>query len=120
MSGPRIHMQYECESLLRRLLFMEMENHHMLEWLSQLLKENADPDFLVNAEQFQDSCVKAGEEMKNMRNQVAGLEAQLLRGSYEDGKQVFTAFRKLKAAMAAQEKSFSRLNKLFNQYLSGL
>lgn len=113
-------MQYECESWMRRIQFMEMENHYMLQRLSQLIKEYGDPAFLVSAEQFQDSCVAAGEIMKNLRKQVAELEALMMRQSYEGGKPELPAHRRLKAAVSAEERAFSRLNKLFNQYLSGL
>ncbi len=114
-------LQYESDTWKRLLGFLEEENIHLKNRLSEILKNGFNDNLLDELENFHGRFVKEDELIRLLRNNVAELDDLLVREVLEDGKIIKEIRRKLKNLsdnIQNVQERFTRLKLEFNSFIS--
>ncbi len=114
-------LQFETETWKRVLGFMTDENIHLKNRLSEILKNNFNPNLLEEVEIFHNNFLKEDERIDVLKKEVTGLDKLLVREIFEDGtiiRQVDSKLKRLRNNIKIAEAQFTRLKMDFNNYLS--
>jgi len=112
---------YETETWKRLLAFMQDENIHLKNRLSEILREKFDNEMLDEVEKFQNSFMKEDEMISFLKSDIAEMDKLLVREVFEDGKivrEVNRNLQKIRSNITNAEKQFSSLKSSFNSYLA--
>ncbi len=114
-------LQYESDTWKRLLGFIEEENIHLKNRLSEILKSGFNDNLLDELENFHGRFMREDELIRLLRNNVAELDDLLEREVFEDGKIVKEIRRKLKNLsdnIQNVQERFTRLKLEFNSFMS--
>ena len=114
-------LQHEIDTWKRMLSFMEEENIHLKNRLSDVLKERFDKKMLDCVEGFQNSFIKGDQLLSLLKKDLADLEKSIItEASIEEGinKNTELAIKKMRIAVDKTERNFTTVNCDFNNYLS--
>lgn len=114
-------LQYETDTWKRLLCFMQEENVHLKNRLSEVLKDRFNKNLLEEVESFQSSFIKEDEVIVFLRNEVAEIDGVLAKEKFADGKINKTIDKRiyqLRNNLANTEKRFGKIKMSFNNYLS--
>ena len=114
-------LQYESDTWKRLLCFIQDENVHLKNRLSEVLHDNFNKNLLEEVESFQNTFLREDELMGLLRNDVAELDKLLVREIFEDGKiikEIDTRLKKLRNNIITAERQFGNLKLEFNSYLT--
>lgn len=114
-------LQYETDTWKRLLCFMQEENVHQKNRLSEVLKDRFNKNLLEEVESFQSSFIKEDELIGFLRNEVAEIDGELVKEIFVDGKLnkgINKRIHQLRNNLSNTEKRFSRIKMSFNNYLS--
>jgi 2-phospho-L-lactate guanylyltransferase (CobY/MobA/RfbA family) len=114
-------LKHETSTCKRVLAFMQEENNHLKNRLSDVLKEKFDNKMLDDVEAFQNNFMKEDEVITLLKNELAEIENSLQSESLIDetiNKRLDFKMKKLKLNIETAEKYFSGINNEFNSYLS--
>lgn len=115
------HIQYETNTWKRLLGFMQEENVHLKNRLSEVLKDKFDNNLLEEVEVFQASFIKEDELISFLRNEVAEIDGELLKDIFVDGKMNKGLEKKLvrlRKNLTIAEKRFDKMKLAFKNYLA--
>lgn len=108
----------ESDSWKRSLAFMIDENIHLKGRLTQILKKEVNKELLEMAENFHNHFIKQDELISLLRNDIAELDAVLLKGSKDNLSDIKIKLIKLRDNVSNASKEFDQLKISFNDYLS--
>jgi tRNA A37 N6-isopentenylltransferase MiaA len=114
-------LQYETDTWKRLLCFMQEENVHLKNRLSEVLKDRFNNNLLEEVESFQSSFIKEDELISFLRNEVAEIDEELVKEIFVDGKLnkgIGKKIHQLRNNLSNAEKRFGRIKMSFNNYLS--
>ena len=114
-------LRHEIDTWKRMLSFMEEENIHLKNRLSDVLKDRFDKKMLDNVEGFQNSFIKGDQLLSLLKKDLADLEKRITTEvSIEEGinTNMELAIKKMRIAVDKTEKNFTTVNCDFNNYLS--
>jgi hypothetical protein len=114
-------LQYETDSWKRLLCFMQEENVHLKNRLSEVLKDRFNKDLLDELESFQSCFIKEDELIGFLRNEVAEIDAEFVKEIFIDGKINKSIDKKInlfRNNLLNAEKRFGKIKLSFNNYLS--
>lgn len=114
-------LQYETDTWKRLLCFMQEENVHQKNRLSQVLKDKFNNNLLDEVESFQSSFIKEDELIGFLRNEVAEIDGELVKEIFVDGKLnkgISKKIHQLRNNLTNAEKRFGKIKMSFNNYLS--
>jgi hypothetical protein len=114
-------LQYESDTWKRLLGFLEDENIHLKNRLSEILKNGFNEDLLDEVESFQSRFVKEDELIRLLRNNVAELDDLLVREVFEDGKifkEIHRRLKNLSDNIQHVQEQFTKLKSEFNRFMS--
>jgi hypothetical protein len=114
-------LQYETDTWKRILCFMQEENVHLKNRLSEVLKDRFNNNLLEEVESFQSSFIKEDELISFLRNEVAEIDGELVKEIFVDGKLnkgMDKKIHQLRNNLSNAEKRFGRIKMSFNNYLS--
>ena len=114
-------LQHEIDTWKRMLSFMEEENIHLKNRLSDVLKDRFDKKMLDNVEGFQNSFIKGDQLLGLLKKDLADLEKSIItEASTEEGinTNMELAIKKMRIAVDKTERNFTTVNCDFNNYLS--
>ncbi len=123
MSLNKKYLQYrhETDTWKRYLHFIQQENNHLKNRLSQVLQHDTDEQFLERAEYFQNKFVAEDDTVNMLRQDIQELDHLLTKESGEDGsmlKDLQKKLKKMQKDMEIVERQFSKLKSDFNFYLA--
>ena len=113
--------QHETSTWKRVLDFMQEENIHLKNRLSDVLKESFNKRMLDDVEVFQNNFIKGDELILLLKNELAGIENSLqsrVFAAEETNKNIEITIKKMRVNIDTAEKHFTKLNNDFNNYLS--
>lgn len=113
--------QHETSTWKRVLDFMQEENIHLKNRLSDVLKESFNKRMLDDVEVFQNNFIKGDELILLLKNELAGIENSLqsrVFAAEEINKNIEITIKKMRVNIDTAEKHFTKLNNDFNNYLS--
>lgn len=116
-----LQYRHESDTWKRYLQFIQQENNHLKNRLSQVLQADTDHEFLERAEYFQNKFIAEDDTVNMLRQDIHELDVVLSREAQEDVTLVKDLQKKLKKMhkdMDIVEKQFSKLKTDFNFYLS--
>jgi hypothetical protein len=114
-------LQYESDTWKRLLGFIEEENIHLKNRLSEILRSGFNDNLLDELENFHGRFVREDELIRLLRNNVAELDDLLERELFEDGKIIKEIRRKLKNLsdnIQNIQERFTKLKLEFNSFMS--
>ncbi len=114
-------LQYETDTWKRLLAFMQEENVHLKNRLSDVLKIKFDNNLLEEVEIFQASFIKEDELISFLRNEVAEIDSELVKDIFVDGKINKMLEKKmtlLRKNLTSAEKRFDKMKLAFKNYLA--
>ena len=114
-------LKHEAGTWKRVLGFMQEENIHLKNRLSDVLKERFNKKMLEDVEIFQNNFIKEDVIINLLKNELAEIEKNLLTDTFIDGKidkGMDIKIKKLRINIDTAEKNFTLLNNDFNNYLS--
>jgi 2-phospho-L-lactate guanylyltransferase (CobY/MobA/RfbA family) len=114
-------LKHETDTLKRMLSFMQEENIHLKNRLSDVLREKFDNKMLDDVEVFQNNFVKEDMVINLLKNELAETENSLQCGIIIDdriNKDFDTKIKKLRLNIDAAERDFAKITSDFNNYLS--
>ena len=117
----RKQFQHETGTWKRMLDFMQEENIHLKNRLSDVLKESFNKKMLDDVEIFQNNFIKADELIILLKNELAGIEKSLLTKFFvpeEMNRAIEIPIKKMRINIDTAEKHFTKMNNDFNNYLS--
>ena len=117
----RKQFQHETSTWKRMLDFMQEENIHLKNRLSDVLKESFNKKMLDDVEIFQNNFIKADELIILLKNELAGIEKSLLTKFFvpeEMNRAIEIPIKKMRINIDTAEKHFTKMNNDFNNYLS--
>ena len=123
MAHNKKYLQYrhETDTWKRYLHFIQQENNHLKNRLSQVLQHDTDEQFLERAEYFQNKFVAEDDTVNMLRQDIQELDHLLTKESGEDGtilKDLQKKLKKMQKDMEIVERQFSKLKSDFNFYLA--
>ncbi len=123
MSLNKKFLQYrhETDTWKRYLHFIQQENNHLKNRLSQVLQHDTDEQFLERAEYFQNKFVAEDDTVNMLRQDIQELDHLLAKETHEDGsmlKELQKKLKKMQKDMEIVERQFSKLKTDFNYYLA--
>jgi hypothetical protein len=123
MSHNKKYLQYrhETDTWKRYLHFIQQENNHLKNRLSQVLQHDTDEQFLERAEYFQNKFVAEDDTVNMLRQDIQELDHLLVKETGEDGnmlKDLPKKLKKMQKDMEIVERQFSKLKSDFNFYLA--
>ena len=113
--------RHESDTWKRYLQFIQQENNHLKNRLSQVLQHDTDEQFLERAEYFQNKFVAEDDTVNMLRQDIQELDHLLTKESGEDGtmlKDLQKKLKKMQKDMEIVERQFSKLKSDFNFYLA--
>ena len=113
--------QHETSTWKRMLDFMQEENIHLKNRLSDVLKESFNKKMLDDVEIFQNNFIKADELIILLKNELVGIEKSLLTKFFvpeEMNRAIEIPIKKMRINIDTAEKHFTKMNNDFNNYLS--
>ena len=116
----RKQFQHETSTWKRMLDFMQEENIHLKNRLSDVLKESFNKKMLDDVEIFQNNFIKADELIILLKNELAGIEKSLLTKFFvpeEMNRAIEIPIKKMRINIDTAEKHFTKMNNDFNNYL---
>ncbi|MCY7290668.1 MAG: hypothetical protein LH615_00650 [Ferruginibacter sp.] len=114
-------LKHETATWKRVLVFMQEENIHLKNRLSDVLKERFNKKMLNDVEDFQNNFIKEDELIGLLKNELAEIENSLLPDIFIDGTvdiNIDIKIKKLRTNIENAEKAFAKINNDFNIYLS--
>jgi hypothetical protein len=116
-----LQYRHESDTWKRYLQFIQQENNHLKNRLSQVLQADTDHEFLERAEYFQNKFITEDDTVNMLRQDIHELDVLLSKELQEDGsviKELQKKLKKMNKDMDIVEKQFSKLKSDFNLYLS--
>jgi hypothetical protein len=116
-----LQYRHESDTWKRYLQFIQQENNHLKNRLSQVLQSDTDHEFLERAEYFQNKFITEDDTVNMLRQDIHELDVLLAKELQEDGsviKELQKKLKKMNKDMDIVEKQFSKLKSDFNLYLS--
>lgn len=117
--------RHESETWKRYLQFIQQENNHLKNRLSQVLQHDTDEQFLERAEYFQSKFIAEDDMVNMLRQDIHELDHLLSKELHEDGhesgsflKEVQKKLKKMQKDMEIVERQFGKLKSDFNLYLT--
>ena len=114
-------LRHETSTWKRVLHFMQEENIHLKNRLSDVLKDSFDKKMLADVEVFQNNFIKEDELIGLLKNELAEIENSLQHNIFNEGKienSIDWKIKKLRTNIENAEKDFSKTTNDFNIYLS--
>lgn len=116
-----LQYRHESDTWKRYLQFIQQENNHLKNRLSQVLQADTDHDFLERAEYFQNKFISEDDTVNMLRQDIHELDMLLSQDPSEEGtmiKELQKRLKKMHKDMEIVEKQFSKLKCDFNLYLT--
>ena len=113
-------LRYEINTWKRMLGFMQEENVHLKNRLSDVLKDRFNKNMLDGVEFFQTNFIKEDEVIGLLKSEVAEVE-NILKWNLITDENIFPTSKRIETVrnnIDAAEKDFSKINNDFNKYLS--
>jgi tRNA A37 N6-isopentenylltransferase MiaA len=114
-------LQYESDTWKRLLVFMQEENVHLKNRLSEVLKDKFNNNLLEEVEVYQANFLKEDELISFLRNEVAEIDSELVKDIFVDGKlnkKLEKKFNLLRKNLTSAEKRFDKMKLAFKNYLA--
>ena len=116
-----MQLRHEINTWKRMLGFMQEENVHLKNRLSDVLKDRFNKNLLEEVEEFQTDFIKEDEVINELRNELAEVEYILKSDIISDELHNFPITRRIENVrknIDCAERDFTRMNNEFNNYLS--
>ena len=113
-------LRHEINTWKRMLGFMQEENVHLKNRLSDVLKDRFNKNMLAGVEFFQTNFIKEDEVIGLLKSEVAEVE-NILKWDLVTDENIFPASKRMETVrnnIDAAEKDFTKINNDFNKYLS--
>ena len=113
-------LRHEINTWKRMLGFMQEENVHLKNRLSDVLKDRFNKNMLDGVEFFQTNFIKEDEVIGLLKSEVAEVE-NILKWNLITDENIFPTSKRMETVrnnIDAAEKDFSKINNDFNKYLS--
>lgn len=114
-------LKHETSTWKRVLHFMQEENIHLKNRLSDVLKDSFDKKMLADVEVFQNNFIKEDELISLLKNELAEIENSLQHNIFIEGKienSIEGKIKRLRISIENAERAFTKVNNDFNNYLS--
>lgn len=123
MPHNKKYLQYrhETDTWKRYLHFIQQENNHLKNRLSQVLQFDTDEHFLERAEYFQNKFVAEDDTVNMLRQDIQELDHLLAKETQQEStmlKELQKKIKKMQKDMEIVERQFSKLKSDFNLYLA--
>lgn len=118
-----LQFRHEIDTWKRYLLFIQQENNHLKNRLSQALQKDTDHEFLERAEYFQNKFITEDDTVNMLRQDIHELDSLLVKETKDDSsaaKMLEKKLKKMEKDMDIVEKQFNKLKSDFNHYLSAI
>lgn len=116
-----MQLRHEINTWKRMLGFMQEENVHQKNRLSDVLKDRFDKKLLDGVECFQTDFIKEDEVISELKNEVGELEymlhSEIINGE-EHNFPITRRIENIRKHIDSAEKDFTKMNIEFNHYLS--
>jgi len=116
-----LQYRHESDTWKRYLQFIQQENNHLKNRLSQVLQADTDYEFLERAEYFQSKFISEDDTVNMLRQDIHELDKLLAKDAGEDAivlKELQKRLKKMHKDMEIVEKQFNKLKSDFNLYLT--
>ncbi len=116
-----LQYRHESDTWKRYLQFIQQENNHLKNRLSQVLQADTDHEFLERAEYFQNKFITEDDTVNMLRQDIHELDQLLSKELQEESsviKDIQKKLKKMNKDMDIVEKQFSKLKSDFNLYLT--
>lgn len=116
-----MQLRHEINTWKRILGFMQEENVHLKNRLSEVLKDRFDKNLLDGVECFQTDFIKEDEVIGKLKKELAELEFMLDSDIISDEQHNFPITRRIENIrnhIDSAERDFTKINVGFNNYLS--
>lgn len=116
-----LQYRHESDTWKRYLQFIQQENNHLKNRLSQVLQSDTDHDFLERAEYFQNKFIAEDDTVNMLRQDIHELDKFLAKDNSDDSailKELQKRLKKMHKDMEIVEKQFNKLKSDFNLYLT--
>ena len=116
-----LQYRHESDTWKRYLQFIQQENNHLKNRLSQVLQSDTDHDFLERAEYFQNKFIAEDDTVNMLRQDIHEPDKFLAKDSSDDSailKELQKRLKKMHKDMEIVEKQFNKLKSDFNLYLT--
>ena len=116
-----LQFRHEIDTWKRYLLFIQQENNHLKNRLSQALQKDTDHEFLERAEYFQSKFITEDDTVNMLRQDIHELDSLMIKEVKDESsgaKLLDKKSKKMQKDMDIVEKQFARLKSDFNHYLS--
>ncbi len=116
-----LQYRHESDTWKRYLQFIQQENNHLKNRLSQVLQADTDYEFLERAEYFQNKFISEDDTVNMLRQDIHELDKLLAKEAGEDAvvlKELQKRLKKMHKDMEIVEKQFNKLKSDFNLYLT--
>lgn len=113
-------LHHESDMWKRMLGFIEDENIHLKNRISEVLSNGFNRNMLEEIEFFQTRFVKEDEKISLLRNEITELDKMLVREVFEDGaikKEIGRKRRIFRRILRNTEEEFIKLKQEFYSYL---
>ena len=113
-------LRHEINTWKRMLGFMQEENVHLKNRLSDVLKDRFNKNMLDGVEFFQTNFIKEDEVIGLLKSEVAEVE-NILKWNLITDENIFPTSKRMETVrnnIDAAEKDFTKINNDFNKYLS--
>ena len=113
-------LRHEINTWKRMLGFMQEENVHLKNRLSDVLKDRFNKNMLDGVEFFQTNFIKEDEVIGLLKSEVAEVE-NILKWDLVTDENIFPTSKRMETVrnnIDAAEKDFTKINNDFNKYLS--
>jgi len=114
-------LHHESDMWKRMLGFIQDENIHLKNRISEVLSNGFNKNMLEEIEIFQSRFIKEDEKISLLRNEIAELDNLLMREVFENGiikKDIERKLRHLRKILRNTEDEFAKLKQEFNTYLA--
>ncbi len=114
-------LKHETSTWKRVLHFMQEENIHLKNRLSDVLNDSFDKKMLADVEVFQNNFIKEDELIGLLKNELAEIENSLQQNIFIEGKienSIEGKIKRLRVSIENAERAFTKVNNDFNNYLS--
>lgn len=116
-----LQYRHESDTWKRYLQFIQQENNHLKNRLSQVLQADTDYEFLERAEYFQNKFISEDDTVNMLRQDIHELDKMLAKETDDDIvvlKEMQKRLKKMHKDMEIVEKQFNKLKSDFNLYLT--
>ena len=113
-------LRHEINTWKRMLGFMQEENVHLKNRLSDVLKDRFNKNMLDGVEFFQTNFIKEDQVIGLLKSEVAEVE-NILKRDLVTEESIFPTSKRMETVrnnIDAAEKDFTKINNDFNKYLS--